>query len=909
MLSDRLTTYAHARFEARRALLASVMPAVEAALATCADMDEQTLLRYLYGTLPITDCLDVTPDVLLSHVRHALLLRHELPWTRELGEGMFVHYVLCPRINTEPIVDCRHTFWELLRERVRGLDAYAAVREVNYWCAEMATYQTTDGRTLSPLAVLASGNGRCGEESTFLVTALRSVGIPARQIYTPWWAHCDDNHAWVEAFCAGGWHYLGACEPEEELDRGWFTNAAGRALMEETRLFSDFRDDSVPEPGAGTEGSMTIVNVTDSYAPSQTLEIEVADEHGPVSGATVAVEILNSASWMPAATLVSAPEPLRVRLGLGSVRASASAGGLLGMADVDTRVSRRVTVRLGKPQDVLGEALDTWRDLDVYAPSDHPAPSRAQTPEQDARARSRKTACDAIRRARVKGFAAKAAALAAKWPGSEHAFACSFANAPELAAFLSVDAGPDRLELLGTLTDKDFRDVRAELLESHLSLARTTREDAEARLRAQGLGEQAAHETYVASVLCPRTSYEELSDYRPFVLDFFAEEEHERFARDPRALWAWLGAHLSFDGREGLARPIGTPAGALTSGIGSPATRAHIFVAVCRTLGVAARLNPETGHPEFMEAGSFTGVEGADDGTGSELTRGSTGAEDAGDVTCVRRPTTTVTLTCDDVDPVYHVAWTIGRLEPYLAANCREALGFRTLDLTGKAFDHGRLSLELAAGLYRLVSTTRLPNGNQQASERIFCVADQDEVRIELRHRAPKAADMLNTIELPAFSLADDAGASSPLELGPSGLGVLAFLDESAEPTEHLLNELRERADAVRAAGLSVTFALRTPDALADPTLTRTLAALPEARIAFADFSELPERLARRTYVNPELLPLTLLVRSDARTTRVSAGSVDRPVDARAGGLTSLFATAGYNVGTVDLLLRLARLK
>ena len=650
---------------------------------------------------------------------------------------------------------------------------------------------------------------------------------------------------------------------------------------------------------------MTIVNVTDSYAPSRTLEIVVTGEHGPVSGATVVVEILNSASWMPAATLVSGPDPLRVRLGLGSARVSASACGLLGAVDVDTRERQSVTVRLGRPQDVLGETFDTWRDLDVYAPRDHPAPSHAQTPEQDARTRRRKAACDAARRVRVGGFSARAAALAAKWPGSEHAFACSFANAPELAAFLSVDAEPDRLELLGTLTDKDFRDVRAKLLESHLTFARATRKDAETRLRAQGFSERAAHETYVASVLCPRTSYEELSDYRPFVLGFFAKRERERFVRDPRALWAWLGARLSFDGREGLARPIGTPAGALASGIGSPVTRVHVFVAVCRTLGVAARLNPETGHPEFMEAGSFAYVED----TGAEDAGDGASAKDAGDVTSAPRPTTTVTLTCDDIDPVYHVTWTIGRLEPYLAANCREALGFRTLDLTGKAFDHGRLSLKLAASIYRLVSTTRLPNGNQQASERAFRVSDQDEVRIELRHRTPTAADMLNAIELPDFSLVNDAEVSSPLGLGPSDLGVLAFLDESAEPTEHLLNELRERSDAVRAAGLSVTLVVRTPDALADPTLARTLATLPETRIAYADFSELPERLARRTYVNPELLPLTLLVRGDAKTGRVPAGGFDRPVDARAGGLTSLFATAGYNVGTVDLLLRLARLK
>ena len=39
------------------------------------------------------------------------------------------------------------------------------------------------------------------------VCAMRSVGIPARNSYCPWWAHCDNNHAWTEVYCSDGrWH-------------------------------------------------------------------------------------------------------------------------------------------------------------------------------------------------------------------------------------------------------------------------------------------------------------------------------------------------------------------------------------------------------------------------------------------------------------------------------------------------------------------------------------------------------------------------------------------------------------------------------------------------------------------------------------------------------------------------------
>ena len=87
----------------------------------------------------------------------------------------------------------------------------------------------------SALAVLRAGFGRCGEESMFAVNVLRACGFAARQVYVPRWAHCDDNHAWVEVRCGGAWHFLGACEPEAVLDRGWFNSAAGRAAASASR--------------------------------------------------------------------------------------------------------------------------------------------------------------------------------------------------------------------------------------------------------------------------------------------------------------------------------------------------------------------------------------------------------------------------------------------------------------------------------------------------------------------------------------------------------------------------------------------------------------------------------------------------------------------------------------------------
>ena len=141
-----------------------------------------------------------------------------MPWGKSVPDREWRHFVLPVRVNNEDLDLSRPAFYDELKDRVKGLSMKEAILEVNHWCHEKVSYQPSDARTSSPLATVCNALGRCGEESTFTVAALRSVGIPARQVYTPRWAHTDDNHAWVEAWADGQWYFLGACEPEAVLD-------------------------------------------------------------------------------------------------------------------------------------------------------------------------------------------------------------------------------------------------------------------------------------------------------------------------------------------------------------------------------------------------------------------------------------------------------------------------------------------------------------------------------------------------------------------------------------------------------------------------------------------------------------------------------------------------------------------
>ena len=189
---------------------------------------------YLYQSMPLPDSLVNPRSYWEEAVAKTLEVRDRMAWG--VPEREFRHFVLPLRVNNEDLDRFRALYADELCERVKGMSMHDAVLEINHWCHEWVTYVGTDARTRGPVSLMASGLGRCGEESTFTVSALRAAGIPARQVYTPLWAHTDSNHAWVEAWVDGTWYYLGACEPDPELNMGWFHAAVSRALLLHTKV-------------------------------------------------------------------------------------------------------------------------------------------------------------------------------------------------------------------------------------------------------------------------------------------------------------------------------------------------------------------------------------------------------------------------------------------------------------------------------------------------------------------------------------------------------------------------------------------------------------------------------------------------------------------------------------------------
>ena len=367
---------------------------------------EREALEFLYAYMPLGDIVNRDPSFYLDQYRMTRRALKEMPWGKSVPEREMRHFVFPVRVNNENLDSARYYFYDEIAPRIKNMSMYDAVLEVNHWCHEKAIYMPSDRRTSSPLATVKTAYGRCGEESTLLVSALRSVGIPARQVYTPRWAHTDSNHAWVEAWVDGKWYFLGACEPEPVLDLGWFNAPASRGLLMHTNVFGYYEG---PEEVVRRTPNFTEINVIENYAPeSASLRVKVLDSAGePVRGAKVYFQIYNYSEFNSVAYRYTDSEGVTsLTAGLGDMMLFASDKGRFGFRKVTFGKDRDVVLELGHSAgDVMGHI-----EMEMVPPVENaqlPDVTDAQRMENTCRMEYE----DSIRNAYVAGFYSSEEAL------------------------------------------------------------------------------------------------------------------------------------------------------------------------------------------------------------------------------------------------------------------------------------------------------------------------------------------------------------------------------------------------------------------------------------------------------------------------------------------------------------------
>ncbi|MBO5793734.1 MAG: transglutaminase domain-containing protein [Bacteroidaceae bacterium] len=346
-------------------------------LGSC-QSEKTDYVAFLYKYMPTSDSVDYSREYWERQVAMSERARKEMPWAKLVPETEWKHFVVPVRVNNEALDDARTVIYEELAPRIKDMSMEEAALEVNHWCHEKVSYQPSDGRTSPPLTTMANAIGRCGEESTFTVAAMRAVGIPARQVYCPRWSHTDSNHAWVEVWVAdddkgnGRWRFMGACEPEAVLDKGWFNWAASRAMLVHTRVFGADYDGR--EEVLGRDKCYTEINCLSTYAPTKNLKVQVVDAEGtPIADATVDFRVYNYAEFYPIATQKTDTEgKASFTTGFGDLVVWVSTGDMFNAVYVPAK-QEEVTIT---PSLTANSACS--QELDLYAPvSSLPEPDRS----------------------------------------------------------------------------------------------------------------------------------------------------------------------------------------------------------------------------------------------------------------------------------------------------------------------------------------------------------------------------------------------------------------------------------------------------------------------------------------------------------------------------------------------------
>ena len=729
--------------------------------------DEQEALKFLYAYMPLADVTDYPTSFFADNVRMSFKARKEMPWGKNVPELLFRHFVVPIRVNNEALDNARSVFYNELKDRIKGMSMMDAIIEVNHWCHEKVTYQPSDARTSAPLATLKTATGRCGEESTFAVAALRAVGIPARQVYTPRWAHTDDNHAWVEAWADGKWYFLGACEPEPVLNLGWFNAPASRAMLMHTRAFGDYNG---PEEVMLRTSNFTEINLTSNYAPVAPIDFYVKDSEGkPVENARVEFKIYNYAEFFTAVTkYTDANGHTSLSAGIGDLVVWASKDGKYTYQKVSFGKDKETILTLpeGAPTSSVG-ALETSAPpkctyLDIVPPKEDP--QLPYVSDEMHKENQRRFALeDSIRKAYTATFPTMEEAKRINERGAEY-IVKSRGNKQTIVDFIKRHSdNEDRvMGILATLSDKDLRDITTEILED--SYNATTDQ------------------------LSPRVEDELITiPFKQYFEKAFSKKAADAFRADPMKLVEWIKKNIRLNPDKKALRIAQTPVGVMKSKITDERSRDIFFVDVARSLGIEAQKDAVTGKIQYKKNGEWQDVKF--DNTAEKTST----AAALGTIVLAYEPTKLLD------NPKYYSHFTISRIENGTAQllNFDEGQADMGNGTTwSNTFKNG---YKLDAGTYMLTTGTRLANGSVLASNRIFEIKKGQTTTLPLEIRQnTNEVTVIGSFNSESLVTKDGKEVSLLSQTG-RGYYVVGILGVGQEPTNHALHDIEKMKEAFEA--------------------------------------------------------------------------------------------------------------
>lgn len=760
----------HKQFLARKKLAASRNQALFDVFNQKLTSQEKEALEFLYAYMPLSDLADYDGEFYLNQVRTAFKARDYFDWGKTIPEDVFRHFVLVYRVNNEDLDNAREVFFDELKDRVKGMTMEQAALEVNHWCHEKVNYRATDGRTSAPLALVRTAWGRCGEESTFTTMAMRSVGIPARQCYTPRWAHTDDNHAWVEVWIDGKWNYLGACEPEPELNVGWFSGPAKRAMMVHTNVFGVYNGKE--EKNLQTD-LYSIINLLSNYTDTRTATVKVVNKNGKaVENATVKFNVYNYAEFYPiTSSKTTADGKASVITGKGDVFVWATDGTNYGYVKSEPN-SPELTIVLDKT------AGKTYEETFVMNP---PVPQKIKelSPEKIAANAVRLAYEDSVRNAYMKTFINEVDARKFAADNGLNAddtwkyLEMSQGNWRDVKDFMQQEKNSTYLfPYLASLTAKDLRDTPYKYLINHLSFGEKG-----------GFESTIPQDMVAGSVFSPRISRELIRPWRVFLkLKMNAQYSKEERATIDQII-NYINSNVTLDDIQNYYKCPISPKGAVELGRADKDSRNALFVAICRAEGIATRIESATSRPQYYTNGEWINVNLNDDSE-AQYPKG---------IVIFNNAASNI------VKPAYSTHYTIAKFVDG---------DFVTLDFEGDAALKtlpGQVTID--AGYYRLIVGSRANDGSVTVETKYFTLNEGETKALDIvlpktegRIQVQGIVDMNSRITLAN-------GTETSLKDIANGKGIIiCFADPDKEPTKHVLQDIPNQQAELNEWGGGILF-------------------------------------------------------------------------------------------------------
>ena len=819
-------------------------------LQRCENETEEYCFKFLVAYLPMTDITNWSGELFYNHAHTCLENLAQVPWADQYDTETFLNFILMIRVNNENLEHYNGIIFNEVWPRIKDLSIGDAALEINLWCFEKATYCSSDMRTVSPLTMMRNTNGRCGEESTFLTSALRSCCIPARQCYTPRWATSESNHAWVEVLVDGQWCYIGACEPDPFLNSGWFRSPASRAMLTNTRVFSGF----MPEGAkfVSTSEKIKELNTLDLYAKTRDITCVVTENGEPKKGVRVEMALINFGELYDFSDSVTDETgKTYFRTGLGDLFITATKDGKILYGKIDVRETDSVTLRWENA--TYFDGLPAEFDFDIIPPypcelNEIKRPDNAKEIAEAFSVRHKEAEGKRIAYKNTFFNENSDSYLLHKYP--EHAsdirqfLTDAQGNAKKIEIFIDDPKNiADKCAFLKTLSRKDFGDADNIVLEKHF---------------AHQMKYAPAFEdnrlTFERFLLPIRIANEWLSAWAAPIENYFGDDQKAEFINDPSAVHRYVESEIADSRDYDYDSLVALPYNLLLTKRGSKFSKAVLETAICRSLGIPARTS-YTGEVEYWKDGEWFSMRG---------------------------------VTLSEERSAVLIPEFVGTEEAFRNANLERyengefipvPLYRRRRNDKDNAPEEG---IALVPGNYRLMTNFRIKNGGIQAKMYHFTLREGDRLKATfvVRGQDPSASQEIKTVFDAAVCDKDgkDICISS---LAKEGISVFAWLGVREEPTEHLFNEMLSVAEKYKPFADKVFFMIKNEGDLSHVTLKKLLDRLPGINILY--FRDIPEEVYVSLETKDKRLPLAIACSGDLKVSVISTG---------------------YNIGSAELLLK-----